>query len=272
MNTDADTGPAAEDALVERLAGYLEQRATGDRTETDTDADDRDEALFAALTESLTAAHTWAEPPAGMRDNILAAVLAQPAPAGEPAAEAAVTIEDTAEPTEVEDTGEPSPPPVPVRRRRRWSLGWLAPRPRLAWAVPMAVLVAAVYAAAVLAADRALQPDPPRGERYVATGTELAPDATATVSIRDTGSGFSIVVTFDHLPAAAPGSYYAAWLRGPATSVPIGSFHERRPGTPVELWSGVDPKAYDTFVITLQTEGAPPTPSALKVMIAPLTP
>jgi len=260
VNTDADTGPAGEDALVERLAGYLEGRAAG-TPGAQAGADEPDEALFAALTESLSAAHTWSDPPAGLRDSILAAVRTPPAPApaGEPVAQAPAVTEAPAA-------------PVPARRRWRWSLGRLVPRRRLAWAIPVAVLVAALYAAGVLATDRALRPDEPRAERYTATGTDLAPDATATLSVRDTGSGFSIVVTFDGLPAAAPGSYYAAWLRGPDGSVPIGSFHERRAGTPVELWSGVDPEVYDTFVVTLQSEGAPATPSTLKVMIAPLAP
>jgi hypothetical protein len=132
-------------------------------------------------------------------------------------------------------------------------------------------MAAAAFTAGVLAVDRALQPDPPTGEVYAATGTELAPAATAEVSVRQTGSGFSVAVDADRLPPAAPGSYYAAWLRGPQGTVPLGSFHQREPGKPVALWSGVDPAGYPTFMITLQAEGDPPAPSQLVVLTGSLT-
>jgi len=53
------------------------------------------------------------------------------------------------------------------------------------------------------------------------TPTELAPDASGTVEISDTPSGFYIELDLDGLPPAAEGSYYQAWLRIPtATSSP----------------------------------------------------
>jgi hypothetical protein len=106
----------------------------------------------------------------------------------------------------------------------------------------------------------------------VATGTPLAPQAIAEVSVLDTPAGVAITVVPTRLPAAAPGSYYAAWLRGPEGAVPIGSFHWRRTGVPIELWSGVDVEKYPDLVITLQAEGDPPSPSALAVLTATLTP
>ncbi|WP_407939914.1 anti-sigma factor [Micromonospora tarapacensis] len=128
-----------------------------------------------------------------------------------------------------------------------------------------------MFTAGVLTVDRMLDPQP-RADVYVAAGTDLAPEARGTVSVVDTPSGASVVLEPVGLPAAAPGSYYAAWLKGPRGTVPIGSFHERRSGVPIELWSGVDVADYTTFSVTLQMEGAPPAPSGLVVMTAVLNP
>ncbi len=262
MNTDAQTGPAADDEFVERLAGHLDRYASGDHSSAGaadpfggqgaTDA--------AVLAEELRSAHTWAAPPPGLRDSILARVRAQ-APATEP-----VTARGPAtEPSGASSTrdahghGNDGPQRRPARWRARWG--------RLAWAVPAAALAAVLFTVGVLAVDRALQP---HGQVYVVTGTQLDPAATAEVEVRETGSGLSIVVNVDKLPSAAPGSYYAAWLQGPRGVVPIGSFHEHRAGTPIKLWSGVDLSGYPTFLVTLQAEGDPPCPSTLVVMTATL--
>jgi hypothetical protein len=91
------------------------------------------------------------------------------------------------------------------------------------------------------------------------------------VAVREAPAGFAIAIDAQRLPAAAPGSYYAAWLRGPEGTIPLGSFHQRRVGDPVTLWSGVDPADYPDFLITLQGEGDPPIPSDLVVMTGTLS-
>jgi hypothetical protein len=145
-------------------------------------------------------------------------------------------------------------------------------RRRLVWAVPAVAAAAAVFAVGVLAADRYLTGLRLGSETYQASGTELAPDATAEVSVTETGSGFAIVFGPRDLPAAAEGSYYAAWLRGAdGVSVPIGSFHGREAGRPIELWSGVDPAGFEALTVTLQQEGAPVLPSGPAVMRAELS-
>jgi hypothetical protein len=148
------------------------------------------------------------------------------------------------------------------RRRPLWR--------RLTWAIPAAAVAAALFTAGIIAVDRALLTGPPAGETFTATGTQLAPDATATVVVSDNPSGFSLRIQATGLPAAAPGSYYSAWLHGPRGVVPLGSFHQHRSGSSVALWSGVDPKDYTTLVITLQAEGEPPNMSDLVVMTATL--
>ncbi|MDG4825744.1 anti-sigma factor [Asanoa sp. WMMD1127] len=305
MSTERD------DRFADLLTAHLDERAERSLAPAaGGDADAGREALFGAVTDQLSAEATWGGPPPGLRDMILArirtetrdatdeAVSPSPiatereaaAPAKPEAAEPMEPVElaepevaEPAEPEAVDPLPEPEAAPEPVDRpvhrpeRDRPAAAWWRPgswRPRarrLTWAIPVGALAAAVFTAGVLAVDRALAPDPPRGEVYAATGTGLAPGATAEVSVVDTPSGSSIVLEPAGLPAAAPGSYYAAWLKGPKGTVPIGSFHERRTGVPIELWSGVDVDDYTTLSVTLQAEGDPPTPSGLVVMTASLT-
>jgi hypothetical protein len=139
------------------------------------------------------------------------------------------------------------------------------------WAVPAAAAAAAVFAVGVLAVDRALAPHPPSGTEYVVAGTVLAEGARGEVSVLEKASGFSIVLHARDLPAAAPGSYYAVWLKGEKGIVPIGSYHGRQGTSAIELWSGVDPADYPMFMVTLQAEGRPPVPSDLVVLSGMLT-
>jgi hypothetical protein len=273
VNDKAPTTGA--DDFVERLVAHLDESA--DSTEASAGEAARDEPdglVFAAVTAELRAAATWAGPPAGLRESILARVRTAPTAAS------AQPVADAPEPTP-----EPTPEPVeaPPQRSRRatsrrawqaagraWQATWRARWGRLGATVAASALAAAVFTAGVLAIDRALQPAPAPHAVYTATGTTLAPQATAKVAVASTGSGFSVAVTADGLPAAAPGSFYAAWLRGPHGTVPLGSFHQRRSGTPITLWSGVDPADYPTFEVTLQAEGDPTAPSTLVVMTATL--
>jgi hypothetical protein len=271
MNTDLRN----DDAFVDRLTAYLDQRADhggdADRADRAGEVADPDVVEFAALTSELRAASTWTGPPPGLRDAILSrvrdqAAAATPAPAPMPSPAAP---EPDAAPPAVAAPPVAAPDGSPARRARgsrlrsRWG--------RLTWAIPVAALAAAAFTAGVVAVDRALLPGPPAGETYVATGTRLAPGATATVIVSANPAGFSLRVEATGLPAAAPGSYYSAWLRGPRGVVPLGSFHQHQSGSSVTLWSGVDPKDYTTLVITLQAEGQPPSPSDLVVMTATLS-
>jgi hypothetical protein len=239
MSTGFWTGQDADD-LVERLTAHLDEHAalagTPDRPEPDGDG-------VGALARELGTATTWADPPAGLRDLILTRVRT-----------------DT-----VATAAEPSPAAAPS-----WLAGLRARWRRLAWAVPATVVAAALFTVGVLAVDRALQPDEPPSEAYAIAVSQLAPQASGEVRVSATPSGFSIVVDVEGLPAAAPGSYYAAWLRGPEGIVPLGSFHMRGTGTPVRLWSGVPPDRYPDLVVTLQAEGDPLDPSPLVVFTASL--
>ncbi len=287
MNTDLRN----DDPYVDRLTAYLDQHAgrtspgapTADAQATGPDATgaqatgsdvagadlaEAEMAEFAALADELRAPAAWGAPPAGLRDAILSRVREQAAAsvAAEPLAAAHRS------PTAPEPQAAPQPQAAPVRevgapaRGSRWRDRW----GRLSWAIPVAAVAAAAFTVGVVAIDRALLPGQPAGETYVATGTQLAPSATATVVVSANPSGFSLRVQATGLPAAAPGSYYSAWLHGPRGVVPLGSFHQHQQGSSVALWSGVDPADYTTMMITLQAEGQPPSPSDLVVMTATL--
>jgi len=96
--------------------------------------------------------------------------------------------------------------------------------------------------------------------------TELAPAAQGEVTIDETGSGLSISLDVEDLPPAAPGTFYQAWMKGDAGSVPIGTFHAREDDGPIELWSGVDIDDYPTMTVTIQEEGAGPESSGKVVL------
>ena len=228
MSTDPDA-----EAFAEQLAGALDQEA--ERTAR---RDAGVDPVTDAVVDQLHAAETWSDPPADLRSRVLAAV----------AAEQAEQVSRPSKPAE----GATVRPLVPRRRR-------------LLWAIPATAVAAVAFTFTVLAVnDYVNRPD--RGTTYSAAGTALAPNAGARVSVAPSAAGFSVVIDAHDLPAAAPGSYYAAFLTGPRGVVPLGSFHARKLGKPITMWSGVDPKDYPTFVVTLQREGGPPGPSDLVVL------
>ncbi|MEM9613511.1 MAG: anti-sigma factor [Actinomycetota bacterium] len=105
---------------------------------------------------------------------------------------------------------------------------------------------------------------------FAAAGTELAPDAQADVDVEPLGAGVAITLNITGLPPAGEGEYYAGWLTGDEGQVPIGSFHWREGGIPIELWSGVDIERYPRLGITLQREGEPTTSNGELVLTADL--
>jgi hypothetical protein len=254
----------SDDPFVTRLTAHLDRRAAGGDAD-DPDADPR----FAAVNRALAAPGTWSEPPPGARDALLARVRTQaaivvPADAvpgratGPPVADSTPRPSAEPEPPAGAETLAPVHPLVP-----RWR--------RLAWAVPVTATAAAVLAFGVVTVDRALRPGVDPGRTYVATSGPYATQASAEVTVAPSAAGFIITVDTENLPAAAPGSYYSGWLSGPRGLVPLGSFHGRQVGQPITLWSGVDPRDYPRFSVTLQAEGAGPNPSGKRVLVADLT-
>ena len=173
--------------------------------------------------------NTWNEPPPGLADDIVAGIRA---------------------------AGAVTPEPAPVRRapRRR------APT-RMILGAAAAVLVLVIALGAVLVTRGGTD-----GEAFSLAATEVIPGASGRASVESTGSGLSISLTVDGLPPAEPGTFYQAWMRGDGGSVPIGTFHAREGGGPIELWSGVDVADYPTMTVTIQQEGAGPESSGVVVL------
>jgi hypothetical protein len=80
------------------------------------------------------------------------------------------------------------------------------------------------------------------------TGTRLAPDAAANVTLTETKNGWKIELHATGLPRRTNGEFYEAWLKSDAgLLVPIGTFNE---GADVTLWSGVRPSTFPTLTVT----------------------
>ncbi|MGF1647359.1 MAG: anti-sigma factor domain-containing protein [Kineosporiaceae bacterium] len=258
-------GAGSRDEFVTALTARLDsaaERALGDAGPED---------LADAVVGELRSARAWEAPPMGLRDAVMARVLAEAGnvlAADSPAPDSAAASSPAPESPAAQS---PAPGVSSLDAHRSARAERSGRRPRLVWAVPAAAAAAAVFAVGVLAADRYVSTLRLGAETYRASGTELAPDAEAEVSIVETGSGFAIVFDPQDLPAAAEGSYYAAWLRAAdGVSVPIGSFHGRQDERPIELWSGVDPAEFEALTVTLQSVGAPVLPSGPPVMRAEL--
>ena len=277
MTADQRAGASDED-FVERLIAHLDRSAARDEsapadtgTRPDDTGDGDEDAAAASIATVLSSPAVWTDPP-DIRATLLARVRAEaarpvdgetsdpvsapasaPAPAPAPALSPAPPVA-AAEPVVAGPAAdEPAVATVtPLRRRPSWQ--------RLAVAVPVAAAAAAVLTLAVLGVQDALEPGPD------STFTALGPaGARADVEVTSRASGFEVTLESENLPAAPAGSYYAAWMRrgpGPGDVVPIGTFHGRRIGEPIVLWTGVDPARYRTFSVTLQREGEPPLPNA----------
>lgn len=234
-----------EDGFADRLAQALDAKSERAGSFVGAATDDLDVRTAAVLAQ-LRAPSTWAEPPADLRARILVVARAEAAAPGAP-------VVPASDPTAVA----PVTPLVP-----RWR--------RLAVVVPVAAVAAVALTVGVLAMDAAVE-QPERGTTSTVAGTLLAPQAAAEVSVTAAAAGFALVVDARELPAAASGSYYAAFLSGPRGVVPLGSFHGRGVDEPIRLWSGVDPADYPKFTVTLQREGGPVEPSELVVLIGSLS-
>ena len=111
----------------------------------------------------------------------------------------------------------------------------------------MAVAAAVVLAVGVTVGLQATRDEPAQFAASL-TGTRLAPDASANVTLTKTDSGWKVELHATGLPRRTDGEFYEAWLKSDAgLLVPIGTFNE---GTDVTLWSGVGPGAFPTLTVT----------------------
>ncbi len=179
------------------------------------------------IRNALTSADIWAEPPQSALDGVLSAIRSE--------------------------SGSPRSEPERVRALTRWP------------AAVAAVAVAAAMVALVIASAMTLSRN---DEEVIAMeGTDLMPAAAGTASLRPTDSGWWIRLDLDGISPAATGTYYEGWVwSDDGEGVSIGTFHMRGGPGSVTLWSGVDVGEYPSIWVTIQDEGAGPSPSDLVVM------
>ena len=168
-----------------------------------------------APTDALLAApETWAEPPAGLDDRIVADIESEAAPF-EPLA----------------------PPPAAVADRGHWRSAALG-----AAAALLLVVTAVIGFSAFDGGD---------GNEVLAmdlTPTGAVPDVSGSVEMEQTGSGVRIALQASGLPRRVDGNYYEAWLlTSTGELVPVGTFHD---GIDVVLWGGVPIAEVEVFSIT----------------------
>ncbi|MEM9467663.1 MAG: anti-sigma factor [Actinomycetota bacterium] len=185
---------------------------------------DLDPAVLAALDADLSAPAVWAEPPASLEDDLVAAITAEAAAAA---------------------------PMGSTESSRRWL-----------WAVAAVAFLAGGFALGTALAGDDDTPEIV-GEIFPLEGTELAADADAEVELAVLLNGLRIILAVDELPPAPDGTFYEAWLLDTERGVvSAGTFHMRNQTGRIELWAGVTPEAYPRFVVTLEDDDGDPTPSS----------
>jgi hypothetical protein len=208
-------------------AGYLEQGRDDATGTAALDPSTREE--LDALRDLLASDAMWAEPPAGLIEGAIDEIR------------------------QLRDGSAGAPATATSARHRRSRTRYLV---AAAAAVLLVVAVAGVLA---MRNDN-------KSAQFALSATELAPGASGSVRVTDEPSGLSIALTIDGLPPAPAGAFYQAWMKGPAGSVPIGTFHAHRAGGPIELWSGVDVHDYPTMTVTVQQRNAGPESSGKVVL------
>ena len=210
------------------------------------------------LAATLGTPDLWSEPPAGLRAALLQAARREqgsPEPVAEPAPEPIAAPPVTAPPVTARPVTAPVaeqvPDPVVVPLHRRSRRTWY---------------VSGLGVAAAAALVLALAWPRPQTQTYQIAGTALAPRASAVAELETRSAGLAIRLEIKGLPPAPAGAYYAAWLGGTQGSVPVGTFHWRKGGIPIDLWSGVAQDRYPNFFVTLQREGQAPSPSSAVVL------
>lgn len=199
----------------------------------------------------------WAEPAPGGLDALLAAIESESA--GRPPGP------DLGRPRSVEpESVAPEPAgPVPAHWARR-------PGPRRRGLVLAAAAVLVVVAGVV---GLLLASGEDGGRDVALSGTELAPDASATAGVEETPSGVSISLDVRGLAPSEPGTYYQAWVKSLDDElVTIGTFHVREGDDTIELWSGVELEDYPLLTVTLQQEGAGQESSGQVVLSGEIAP
>ena len=193
-----------------------------------------EEAADVALLANLLAdSSTWAEPRAGLEDDIVGAIERAALPAER------VSPRSTAAPRET------------MTRRRRVLL------PAVSVAASVALVVGAVFAAGT---------DANTDFTARLSATAALPAARASADFTRSSAGFRVVLDARGLPTLPAGEYYQAWLKNSAgTLVPIGTFSSGNGR--VTLWSGVSPHEFNVISVTIESTDGNQASSGHKVLV-----
>jgi len=183
------------------------------------------------VAEALARADTWEELPGGLEDRIVAAVRTEP---------------------------------VPIAAARQHAARRRVP----VWLTVAAAVIGVVAGAALVAlfsddGDQELAGDTIETNL---TGTELAPDATASAQFSATPAGLKILLDAEGLPGAAPGEMYEAWIGDGEIRVSAGTFHLRDGDDAIELWAGTDDPRFHIISVTIEPIDGDPESSGRVVM------
>jgi hypothetical protein len=232
-------------------------------------SDEPSEADMQALSALLGDAAVWDEPDPFLEDQVVAAIVAEaaavgpltaPSPTGASVPASGSSAPPTVGPAGPVTSGQVVVPAETLESRRSRRAG----SRRGGWVLASGAAAACVVI--IVVALLALR-TPGTGTSPVEGGRELAlartdlapPGARGDARIDERADGTRIVIDVKGLAPSPPGTYYEAWLRkNPQVGVSAGTFHLRAGGTEqIELWSGVSPRDYPLFTITVQTEADP---------------
>jgi hypothetical protein len=200
----------------------------------DADIDATDD-LPEEIAAVLARADTWADLPPGLEDAVVAAIAAEIGATAQngaaPATAPAVSL-DAARARRVAE------PAVPERRSA------------MPWWLTAAAAVALVITGVVLV-TRAGGGSTDEVE-FAMAGTELAPEATATVVFENTPAGLKLTLDASNLAGAPEGQMYEAWISNGDIRVSAGTFHLRGGAAPISLWAGTADPSFGIITVTIE--------------------
>jgi hypothetical protein len=144
-----------------------------------------------------------------------------------------------------------------ARRNRRWR----------GWSTRMLALAAAVIIAAGISVGLLVSGGTPAAAYALALHSGPGLSASASGTIRQADSGWSVQLTAVHLPEPGPGQFYQCWWVGPGNQsvhprlVSAGTFIVGPSGTAtVQMWTAADPHDFPAIEITLDSAARPGQP------------
>ena len=165
-------------------------------------------------------------------------------------------------------TAAPADLPPPGLRARTLARVATKPRQSRRWSWSARTLAAAVIVAAGTSIGLLLSSGGTPAESYALalhSGTGLSASASGTV--RQADSGWSVQLTAVHLPEPGPGQLYQCWWVGPGNRpghprlVSAGTFTVGPSGTVfVQMWTAADPDDFPAVEITLGSAARPGQP------------